>query len=425
VYYFIYHGVRIFLVDTPGFDDTNRSDAEVLKDVAFWLAAAYTKETQLAGIIYLHRISDTRMGGSALRNLRMFTKLCGANNLKSVVLATTHWTNLETGVTMSESTGQARVKELIETQGFWGGMVERGSRVVKHDGTKGGALKIVSDIIDRKVRVVLDIQRQLIDQHRDLNDTDAAQALQSELIAERKRFESKLADLKQDMEFAIQEKDEHWQKQIKEEQAKYQADIEKTHEETRKLKTNLEKISKEKDEQYRKLQEEMTQQHLRYEKQVKETNDALNAAREEQRRRTEENERDKLREAARIAQLERDHQNGMAQMEARIRQESNQALIAQMKQAKQDSEQRHQEQREAAERAAEVHRERWEEQKREARAREQLLIDQRDRDQRRLEEIEREQKKSKAFLLDAVKSVCNVVAFGLSLLLRGGIPGNN
>jgi hypothetical protein len=96
-----------------------------------------------------------------------------------------------------------------------------------------------------------------------------------------------------------------------------------------------------------------------------------------------------------------------------------------MQQAKQDSEQRHQEQCEAAERAAEIHRERWEEQKREARAREQLLIDQRDRNQRRMEEIEREQKKSKAFLLDAVKSVCNVVAFGLSLLLRGGIPGNN
>jgi hypothetical protein len=50
----------------------------------------------------------------------MFTKICGANNFKSFVLATTHWANPEPGVVVSESTGQARIKELIETQGFSG-----------------------------------------------------------------------------------------------------------------------------------------------------------------------------------------------------------------------------------------------------------------------------------------------------------------
>jgi hypothetical protein len=95
VYYFMLHGVRVWLIDTPGFDDTNRSDAEVLKDVAFWLAAAYTRETQLAGIIYLHRITEVRMLGSAKRNLRMFKQLCGTNNLNSVILVTTHWSDKE------------------------------------------------------------------------------------------------------------------------------------------------------------------------------------------------------------------------------------------------------------------------------------------------------------------------------------------
>jgi hypothetical protein len=225
------------------------------------------------------------------------------------------------------------------------------------------------------------------------------------------------------MEFAIQEKDEHWQKQIKEDQAKYQADIAKTHAETDKLKTTLAKISKEKDEQYRKLQEEMNRQRQIYEKQVKENTDALNAAREQQHRLAEEHEREKLREAARIAKLERDHQASMTEMESRIRQESNQVIVAQMEQARKDSERRYDEQREAADRAAEADRQRWEEQKREARAREQLLIAERNENKRTLEKIEREQKKSKVFLLDAVKSVCNVVALGLTLLLRGGVPG--
>ena len=75
------NGVRVWLIDTPGFDDTYRSDAEVLKDVAFWLAAAYTKHTQLAGILYLHRITEPKFQGSAKRNLRMFQQLCGTKNL--------------------------------------------------------------------------------------------------------------------------------------------------------------------------------------------------------------------------------------------------------------------------------------------------------------------------------------------------------
>lgn len=87
VFQFPYKGSRVFLVDTPRFDDTERSDSEVLKDVAFWLAAAYSKSVRLAGIIYLHRIIDPRMQGSALKNLRMFQKLCGDGNLGSVVLA--------------------------------------------------------------------------------------------------------------------------------------------------------------------------------------------------------------------------------------------------------------------------------------------------------------------------------------------------
>jgi hypothetical protein len=157
-YYFEHQGRRVFLVDTPGFDDTNRSNSEVLKDVAFWLAAAYTRKTKLAGIIYLHRICDVKMQGSGLRNLRMFKQLCGTNNLRSVILATTHWTNTE-GTSIPEAVGQARIRELVETKEFWADMVERGSKVTRHDGSKLSAMRIVSDLVDRKIRVTLDIQK--------------------------------------------------------------------------------------------------------------------------------------------------------------------------------------------------------------------------------------------------------------------------
>lgn len=389
VYYFKYRGVRIFLVDTPGFDDTTRSDSEVLKDIAFWLAAAYTKETQLAGIIYLHRISDPRMQGSALRNLRMFKQLCGTNNLNSVILATTHWRNAE-NVSISESVGQARTKELMETRDFWGGMVERGSKVVKHDGSKESALRIVSDLTRREIRVILDIQRQLIDQKRDLNDTDAAQALQSELLAERKMFEAKLSGLREDMKEAIKENDVKWQKQIGEDQAKYKADIKNTYAETEALRTNIKKISEEKDAQFRDLQAKMERDRLTHENQLKKTTEVIAAAREEQRRAADEYQRHKQEDDARAERQACEHHQEMLKMAKLMKEESDQVLHAQLKREREDKERFYQQQQKEAQAMANELQRRWEEQQKNDRLREDRLQKERETARKKVAALERE-----------------------------------
>lgn len=61
----------------------------MLRRVADWLNRTHQAKVKLAGIVYLHRINDTRLGGSAMKNLRMFKKLCGDDALSCVVLATT------------------------------------------------------------------------------------------------------------------------------------------------------------------------------------------------------------------------------------------------------------------------------------------------------------------------------------------------
>src|SRR5258707_1287108 len=68
-------GTKLFLVDTPGFDDTYRSDTEVLRELADWLSQAYEHQIPLTGIVYMHRINDVRVGGAGMKNLRMFRKL--------------------------------------------------------------------------------------------------------------------------------------------------------------------------------------------------------------------------------------------------------------------------------------------------------------------------------------------------------------
>ena len=85
-------------MDTPGFDDTARDDADVLYELAAWLKGLLQNEKKLAGLIYLHRITDNRLGSSAVRNLRMMRELVGDNNMKNVVLVTTRWENLAVSI---------------------------------------------------------------------------------------------------------------------------------------------------------------------------------------------------------------------------------------------------------------------------------------------------------------------------------------
>jgi hypothetical protein len=57
-YKFEHDGKVYSIVDTPGFNDTYRSDNEVLKELADWLLKSYQDGVKINGIIYLHRISD-------------------------------------------------------------------------------------------------------------------------------------------------------------------------------------------------------------------------------------------------------------------------------------------------------------------------------------------------------------------------------
>ncbi|XXG96261.1 hypothetical protein Hte_002542 [Hypoxylon texense] len=84
-------GRTVRFVDTPGFSDTYLSDSEVLEMIADYLVSAYSQKIRLSGIIYLHSISDNRVTHHATRNLDMFQKLTGKNNLKNVVLTTSMW----------------------------------------------------------------------------------------------------------------------------------------------------------------------------------------------------------------------------------------------------------------------------------------------------------------------------------------------
>jgi hypothetical protein len=410
VYFFMLHGVRVWLIDTPGFDDTNRSDAEVLKDVAFWFSAAYSRGTRLAGIIYLHRITDIKMFGSAKRNLRMFKKLCGDENLNSVVLATTHWKDKE-GKPVPEDVGLARVQELKETPDFWGEMVERGSRIERHDGSKESATRIVSNLVDRKIRVILEIQKDMVDKKLNLNDTNAGQALQEELIEERKRSEARLAELKEDMEDAMRQKDVKWQQEIAEARAKFEADIRKGAAETQDLKTNLKKIAEEKEARIKEMEAKMAEERENFLNELNASKASLDAFKLEQTARDKEHELERAEAEKRAALQAHEHRERLADEARRIRAETNrerQEELERERYAMQEKFER--DQKILYERAEQDRRRQRDEEQAEYRRREADYERQRLATQKRMEELELKTRKSERF-----RTVVSVLTVGIKL----------
>lgn len=191
----------VYLIDTPGFDDTTRTDAEVLSEIATWLGDSYKNKILLHGIIYLHRITDRRMQGGAWRNLLLFRELCGRHALKKVVLVTTMWDQI------SLEEGKTREQELLQKPEYWGTMIERGSMAYRHLHTQESAMTIVHRLAQHKEPVATNLQRELVDHGRQLSDTSAGRELQRELLQHREDLLGKRATNKDQLQQAINESD--------------------------------------------------------------------------------------------------------------------------------------------------------------------------------------------------------------------------
>lgn len=189
---------NVTLVDTPGFDDTNRTDTEILTLIASWMKDAYDDKTRLTGIIYLHRISDNKMSGSSYKNLKMFRSLCGTKNLSQVILATTMWD------TVSLEQGANREDELLSKNNFWGQMKDAGSMVRRYDNTEKGAIAMVTELLNLPP-IVLKIQDEIAVQKKQLIDTQAGQSINEALMELSKKHDADLAEIKQDLVQALKE----------------------------------------------------------------------------------------------------------------------------------------------------------------------------------------------------------------------------
>lgn len=271
----------VYLVDTPGFDDTTRTDTEVLKDVAFFLSQIYRKDVQLAGIVYLHRITDNRVRGSSMKNLKMFQQLCGDEAFGHVILATSMWNTIDEA---SKDVGDQREQELMSRAEFWGTMYKSGSQVARWLGNEQSAQSIVGKIIevhDKAGEAVLKIQQEMVNEDKDLDETAAGREVQREIAAAKAQLQEEMKELREMQEEMIKQSNEKLAQDFATQRQAIEKQLRDANEAQASLKISLETLLEEKTAEYEEMLKRAQEEQRRMAEALKEKEADIRRAQQE------------------------------------------------------------------------------------------------------------------------------------------------
>ena len=160
------------------------------------MQSSYEEGTLLSGIIYLHKITDNRITGSSMKNIRMFRKLCGADNMKNVLLVSSMWDIIQ------EKQGAEREKELSSEGTFWKSMIAQGATMHRYNNRTATALQLI-EILISNTPSALKIQKQLVDDRVPLVNTEAGEDVNQELLKAKRQFAEELVAIREEHDAAI------------------------------------------------------------------------------------------------------------------------------------------------------------------------------------------------------------------------------
>ena len=148
----------------------------------------------------------------------MFRELCGDTTLRNVVLVTNMWSEV------TKDIGDAREKELSSK--YFRPVLAKGAQIIRHHDTAESAQGIVRMIMKNHL-VVLQIQRELVDEEKEIVDTAAGEAINQELNDRINWHQAELKKVREDMEQAVEERDERTIRELEEERKKLQGQMDK------------------------------------------------------------------------------------------------------------------------------------------------------------------------------------------------------
>lgn len=188
---------QIFIIDTPGFDDSKRSDTDILQSIASCLADLREglifegQEIDLSGIIYMHPINQMRMDGPGLKNLRMLLRLAGNDNMKNLTLVTSKWG------TEDANKAEDRESELINNVKFWKEPIAKGATMKRFEDSRRSALEIFDAAI-MGGRFTPQLTREYVIEGKELCKTAAGRAIDEDLAKAREEQEMALETLREE-----------------------------------------------------------------------------------------------------------------------------------------------------------------------------------------------------------------------------------
>jgi hypothetical protein len=185
-------GRTVHLIDTPGFNDTLRSDGETLQELAYWLIAASEHGFRLSGIVYLHCIADTRFHRSSQQSLDLFKAICGADAFRGAVVATTMWDRMMWNIDKANRR-QAQLKEKIQED-----MLPCGAKLWALSAAGVDAQKVIRHIVRKDMRLTLALQTEVIDHGYSLQETQAGKILYGDVLRSFQRIDTSIDSCKEE-----------------------------------------------------------------------------------------------------------------------------------------------------------------------------------------------------------------------------------
>jgi len=194
----------------------------------------YEGQVNLAGVIYFHRISDERWRRSDTRNFGWLKRICGETTLRNVVLATNMWGNVtpETGATREQQLATEFVKPTLD----------KGAQLHRHYDTTESAHQIIRVILNNhQTQTPLQVQRELVDEKREFDQTTVGEGISREAEEYTKRLKGRIKDLDNALKTA-QGREKETKLQLEAEIAELRATLEKLAWSSRNMNTDFKRI---------------------------------------------------------------------------------------------------------------------------------------------------------------------------------------
>ncbi|CUA69625.1 hypothetical protein RSOLAG22IIIB_04000 [Rhizoctonia solani] len=198
----VFHRGRVInFFDTPGFDDSQKKPAEHLALIAVCLSELYESaqhRPHIHGVLYVHRITDNRMTGSSITNLRVFRKLIGPHVFKNLVFVTNRWTS------PPNPTHVKFEDELVHDDQYFGRAIKAGARGgvdyrIREGSTCSQAQETLLNLFLEYDPELLQIQRDLIDENKAIGDTEAGQVVFEDLNRFKEDIKKEVESLRQEL----------------------------------------------------------------------------------------------------------------------------------------------------------------------------------------------------------------------------------